>query len=117
MHHNRAPHQCDQQVIDHPGVGSGLNHNSISRKQIGLGPLSPALELDPARREHDAFVDINATDHEVVFVDVDRDVATPNWNGRVSHARLLVPKRLNGGGRIYGLSGSHTDASVTSCCW
>jgi hypothetical protein len=62
-------------------------------------------------------VGINATNHEVVLVDVDSDVAAPNLNRWVGHATLLLLICLNGGARICGRNGSHTDTSATSCYW
>src|SRR5262245_20813814 len=117
MHDNRATDQRGEQVVDRPGIGGRLNHDCISGKQIGLRPLRPAREFNPARWKHDALMGINATNHEVVLVDVDGDVACPELKGRVSHARLLLPNDLNGGARICGLNGSHTDTSATSCYW
>src|SRR5947207_12973451 len=82
--------------------------------QIGLGPVSPAVQLNFPWLQHDALVGINAADHEVVLVDVDGDIAAPDLNRWVGHATLLCILHLNGGARICGLNGSNTDTSVTT---
>jgi hypothetical protein len=42
MCHDRAADQGDEQVVDRPGVGGGLDHDGVAVKQIGLRPLRPA---------------------------------------------------------------------------
>jgi hypothetical protein len=93
MRHNRAADQSDQQVVDRPGIGRGFDHNGIRALEIGLRPGGPARELEAAGREDNPFVGINASNHEIVFVDVDGDVAGPGLKRRVSHATLLVSGR------------------------
>lgn len=49
--------------------------------QICRCPLLKAVEFDLTWLEHDAFAGIDAANHQVVLVDVNRDVATPDLNG------------------------------------
>jgi hypothetical protein len=113
MCHDHASDQRDEQIIDDPGIGGGLDHDRIGGVQIGRCPIRPAMQFDTTRREHDALVGIDAADHQIVFVDVDGDLAGPGLKWRVGHGTLLCILYLNAGARIFGLNGSNTDTSVT----
>jgi hypothetical protein len=67
-----------------------VGNDCISGMQIALGPLLKAVQLELAGLEYDAFVSIGAANHEIVLVDVNRDVARPDLKRWVAPATLLL---------------------------
>jgi hypothetical protein len=57
-----------------PGIGGRLDQQRIGRPEVLPCPGRPALQSQFAWVQDHALVRIQATDHEVVFVDVDGDV-------------------------------------------
>ena len=70
-----ALHEGTRHIVEVPRIGGGFDHDDIGQLQMRLGPLRPVAQFDPARRQHDFLLRIDAADHQVVLVQVNAQIA------------------------------------------
>ncbi len=73
MGHRDGGDQRDEQVMDLPGGGRGFEDDGVAGRQLGPRPGLEGRSGDTARRKHDPLLDVNGTDDNVVFVQIERD--------------------------------------------